>query len=88
MIYKRPSGVPGISRREFVQNTAAVAAFAAAGLGPLRAAEKAEARKMIGVQVGAVSVVDESFGNGPAKQAKPLNAGSRRRQSALSPPPK
>src|SRR5512141_731604 len=49
----------GISRRDFVKNTAAVTAFAAAGLAPLRAAEKPEARKMIGVQVGAISFVDE-----------------------------
>jgi hypothetical protein len=37
-------------RRDFVKNSAAVAAFTAAGLAPLRGAEKAEARKMIGVQ--------------------------------------
>jgi hypothetical protein len=50
---------PGISRRDLVKDTAAVAAVAAAGLVPLRAGEKAEARKMFGVQVGAVSFVDE-----------------------------
>jgi hypothetical protein len=53
----------GISRRDFVKNSAALAAFAAAGLAPLRAAEKPEARKMIGVQVGSVSFVDEGVGS-------------------------
>ena len=52
----------GISRRDFVKNTAAVAAFAAAGLGPLRTAEKAEACKMIGVQAGSVSFAGEGVG--------------------------
>jgi hypothetical protein len=51
---KTSSIVPGVSRRDFVKNTAAVAAFAAAGLAPLRAAEKPGARKMISAQVGAV----------------------------------
>jgi len=54
--------VPDISRQDFVKNIAAVGAFVAAGLAPLRAAEKAEARKMIGVQVGSVSLVDEGVG--------------------------
>jgi len=51
-----------ISRRDFVKSGATLAAFAAAGLGSLRAAEKAEARKMIGAQVGSVSFVDEGVG--------------------------
>ncbi len=59
---KRSSILPGISRRDFVKNTAAVAAFAAAGLGPLCGTERAETRKMIGVQVGSVSFVDEGVG--------------------------
>ena len=53
---------PGISRRDFVKNSAALAAVAAAGLAPLRGAEQTEARKMIGVQVGSVSFVDEGAG--------------------------
>jgi hypothetical protein len=56
------STTPGISRRDFVKNSAALAAVAAAGLGPLRAAEPPAPRKMIGVQVGSVSFVDEGFG--------------------------
>ena len=48
-----------ISRRDFVKHSAALAAVAAAGLAPLRAAEQTGARKMIGVQVGSVSFVDE-----------------------------
>ena len=52
----------GISRRDFVKNSAALAAVAAAGLGPLGAAEPPEARKMIGIQVGSVSFVDEGVG--------------------------
>ena len=52
----------GISRRDFVKNSAALAALAAAGLGPLRAAEQPGARKMIGIQVGSVSFVDEGVG--------------------------
>ncbi len=59
---KTSSPATGISRRDFVKNTAAVAAFAAAGLAPLRGAENAEMRKTIGVQVGAVSFVDEGVG--------------------------
>jgi hypothetical protein len=51
-----------ISRREFVKNNAALAAFAAARLASLRGAEKAETRKMVGVQVGSVSFVDEGVG--------------------------
>jgi hypothetical protein len=56
------SPITGISRRDFVKNSAALAAVAAAGLAPLRAAEQTEARKMIGVQVGSVSFVDEGIG--------------------------
>ena len=67
---KRSSIVPGISRRDFVKNPAAVAAFAATGLGTLDGDGKPERRKMIGVQVGAASFLDENCGNGPAKQAK------------------
>jgi hypothetical protein len=52
----------GISRRDFVKNSAALAALAAAGLGPLTAAEPPGARKMIGIQVGSVSFVDEGVG--------------------------
>jgi hypothetical protein len=52
----------GISRRVFVQTTAALAAAAAAGLAPARAAEQRGPRKMIGIQVGAVSFVDEGVG--------------------------
>jgi hypothetical protein len=51
-----------ISRREFVKNTAALTALAAAGLDPLRASESPDADKMIGMQVGAVSFVDEGVG--------------------------
>jgi hypothetical protein len=46
---KTSSILPGIPRREFLKNSAALAAFAAAGLAPLRAAEKPGTRKMIGV---------------------------------------
>jgi hypothetical protein len=42
-----------------MKNSAALAAVAAAGLAPLRAAEQPATRKMIGIQVGAVSFVDE-----------------------------
>jgi hypothetical protein len=52
----------GISRRQFVKNSTVLAAAAAAGLAPLRAAEKPENPKMIGVQVGSVSFVDEGVG--------------------------
>ncbi|MGD0745321.1 MAG: hypothetical protein ABSA45_09215 [Verrucomicrobiota bacterium] len=52
-----------IARREFIQTSALIAAATAAGpalLSPLaRAAEKPEARKMIGIQVGSVSFTDE-----------------------------
>jgi hypothetical protein len=51
-----------MSRRDFVKNSAALAAVVTAGLGPLRAAELPEARKMIGIQVGSVSFVDEGVG--------------------------
>ena len=51
---KTRSKARGISRRDFVKNTAAVGAFAAAGLAALRAAEKPKARKMMGVQVGSL----------------------------------
>ena len=54
--------LPGISRRDFVKNSAAVAAFAVARLGPLSAPEKPKTRKMIGVQMGAVLFVDEGVG--------------------------
>ena len=56
------SPASGISRRDFVKNSAALAAVAAAGLAPLRAAEKPQASRMIGVQVGSVSFVDEGVG--------------------------
>jgi len=52
----------GISRRDFVKNSAALAAIAASGLAPLRAAEQTGTRKMIGIQVGSVSFVDEGVG--------------------------
>ncbi len=51
-----------MSRREFVKNSAGLAAVAATGLAPLRAAEQAEKSKMIGIQVGSVSFVDEGVG--------------------------
>lgn len=51
------------SRRDFLKNSTALAAFAAAGplagFSPLRAAEHPGASKMNGIQVGAVSFVDE-----------------------------
>ena len=61
---KTSQTTPGISRRDFVKNSATLAAFAAAGLAPLRAAEKPETRRMIGIQVGAVSFVDEGVEQG------------------------
>ncbi len=51
-----------ISRRDFVKNTAALTTLAVTGLGPLRASESPEPDKMIGMQVGAVSFVDEGVG--------------------------
>jgi hypothetical protein len=52
----------GISRREFVKSSAALAAVAATGMAPLHAAEQTGTRKMIGIQVGSVSFVDEGVG--------------------------
>src|ERR1039457_5554958 len=52
----------GISRRDFVKNSVALAALAAADLAPLGAAEPPQAHKMIGIQVGSVSFVDEGVG--------------------------
>ena len=51
-----------MSRRDFVKNSAALAVLATADLDPLCAAEPPEARKMIGIQVGSVSFVDEGVG--------------------------
>jgi len=54
-----PGGMP---RREFLRDSTGLAAFAAAGPIPalVKAAEQpAAARKTIGIQVGAVSFVDE-----------------------------
>jgi hypothetical protein len=51
-----------ISRRQFVKNSTVLAAAAAAGLSPLRAAEKPDNPKTIGIQVGSVSFVDERVG--------------------------
>ncbi|MBI4624114.1 MAG: twin-arginine translocation signal domain-containing protein [Verrucomicrobia bacterium] len=52
-----------IERREFVKGSAALGALAAAApmtaLAPLRAAEPSAPRRSIGIQVGAVSFVDE-----------------------------
>lgn len=52
-----------IERRTFVKNSATLGALAATGslatLAPLRAAKPAAPRKSIGIQVGAVSFVDE-----------------------------
>ena len=51
-----------ITRREFIQSTAAITAAAAAPAllsSPVRAAEKSSPQKMIGIQVGSVSFTDE-----------------------------
>jgi hypothetical protein len=56
------SNSTGMNRRDFVKGSAAVATLAAAGLDPLHAAETPAARKMIGVQVGSISFVDEGVG--------------------------
>jgi hypothetical protein len=59
---------PGISRREFLKNNAALAALTAtgpaAGLASLHASEleQPELRKLTGIQVGSVSFVDEGVG--------------------------
>jgi hypothetical protein len=58
----------GISRREFLKDNAALAALTAAGpaagLASLHASdsEQPQLRKMIGIQVGSVSFVDEGIG--------------------------
>lgn len=52
----------GLSRRDFVKHTSALAALTATGLAPLSAAEPQPPRKQIGLQVGAVSFVDEGVG--------------------------
>jgi hypothetical protein len=50
-------------RREFIKDSAGLAAVVAtgslAGLAPVRAAEPSAKRQTIGIQVGAVSFVDE-----------------------------
>ena len=55
-----------VSRREFLKNTAAVAAVAASvplpGLSPVLAGEVASDSKTIGIQAGAASFVDEGTG--------------------------
>ena len=55
-----------VSRREFLKNTAAVAAIATGvpitGIAPVLAVESASDSKTIGIQVGAVSFVDEGTG--------------------------
>jgi hypothetical protein len=51
-----------ISRREFVKHSAALAAVAAGGLPSLGAPETPKPNKMIGIQVGSVSFVDEGVG--------------------------
>jgi hypothetical protein len=60
---KQPSSLPGITRRDFFKASSGLAAAAAvAPLGnspPARAAETTPAPKTIGIQVGAVSFVDE-----------------------------
>jgi hypothetical protein len=56
----------GVSRREFLEDTAALAAFTAAGpvtgLALLEAAQPPTRSQMIGIQVGSVSFVDEGIG--------------------------
>ena len=52
----------GISRRDFVKSSAALTTLAAAGLNPLRAAEQPRVHKIIGIQVGSMSFVDEGVG--------------------------
>src|SRR5262245_10640623 len=47
------------SRREFIRTTTATTLAAALAPGTLRAAEPAPGEKMIGMQIGAVSFVDE-----------------------------
>ena len=60
------STTAGVSRRKFLENTTALAAFAAAGpvagLASLHAAQPPAPSKMIGIQVGSVSFVDEGVG--------------------------
>jgi len=61
---KSPSRIP---RRKFLQTTARVAATGAIGSAllpsPVRGAETPASNRMIGIQVGAVSFVDEGVDN-------------------------
>jgi len=60
------STTAGVSRRKFLENTTALAAFAAAGpvagLASLHAAQPPAPSKMIGIQAGCVSFVDKGVG--------------------------
>ncbi len=64
--HRQFQGPPELSRREFLKNSAALAAVTAAGelsgIAPLRAAEAPAPRKTVGIQVGSVSFVDEGLG--------------------------
>lgn len=50
-----------LTRRDFLKHTTAVAALTSAGLSPLPAAESPKPAKEIGLQIGAVSFVDEGI---------------------------
>ena len=61
-----PTPTAGVSRRQFLEDTAALAAFTAAGpvagVASLHAAPPPAPSKTIGIQVGSVSFVDEGAG--------------------------